>query len=106
MKEKSYKSFKEFYPFYLSQHQNSICKILHYIGSWLVLFILAYSIITKGYSYIFLCPVIGYFFAWVGHFFFEKNVPDTFTYPLYSFMGDWKMFYEITLGRVRIKPSE
>jgi len=42
----------------------------------------------------------GYSFAWVGHFFFEKNRPATFQHPLYSFMGDWVMFADILRGRM------
>ena len=46
-----------------------------------------------------LMPVIGYGFAWVGHFAFEKNRPATFAYPLWSLMGDWAMFAEVVAGR-------
>ncbi|MDX1386234.1 MAG: DUF962 domain-containing protein, partial [bacterium] len=53
--------------------------------------------------YLLLLPVIGYSFAWIGHFFFEKNRPATFTYPGYSLLGDWVMFGEILLGRRKIK---
>lgn len=45
--------------------------------------------------------VFGYGFAWIGHFFFEKNKPATFTYPVYSLMGDWVMFVQILVGRIR-----
>ena len=38
-----------------------------------------------------LTPIIGYGFAWVGHFVFEQNKPATFKYPLYSLMGDFVM---------------
>ncbi|QBY03195.1 DUF962 domain-containing protein [Thalassotalea sp. HSM 43] len=91
---KQYQSFKEFYPFYLSQHKNRTCRKLHVAGSALVLFTLAYALLTSQYKLLWLLPVIGYGFAWVGHFFFEKNRPATFTYPLYSLMGDWVMFYQ------------
>lgn len=37
----------------------------------------------------------GYLLAWVGHFFFEKNKPATFTHPLYSFVGDLRMLWEV-----------
>ena len=47
-----------------------------------------------------LAPIAGYGFAWAGHFFFEKNRPATFTHPLYSFAGDWVMFWDILNGRV------
>ena len=43
-------------------------------------------------------PVIGYGFAWVGHFFFEHNRPATFTYPFYSFAGDWVMLFQFLTG--------
>lgn len=32
-KMKEYKSFDEFYPFYLSQHQNIMSQRLHFIGT-------------------------------------------------------------------------
>jgi hypothetical protein len=89
--EKRYKTFKEFYPFYLGEHRNRTCRILHYIGSSLGLSLLVFLLITGDYKYIPLCFVIGYAFAWIGHFVFEKNRPATFQYPLYSFMGDWIM---------------
>ena len=43
----------------------------------------------------------GYGFAWVGHFFFEKNRPATFKHPFYSFAGDWVMFKDILTGKIR-----
>ena len=52
---------------------------------------------------IMLLPVgllIGYGFAWVGHFFFEKNKPATFQRPLWSFMGDWVMWKDILTGNI------
>jgi hypothetical protein len=47
--------------------------------------------------------VVGYAFAWVGHFFFEHNRPATFQYPLFSFMGDWRMWFEILTGRLSVR---
>ena len=46
-------------------------------------------------------PVVGYGFAWVGHYFFEKNRPATFQYPLWSLMGDCRMFFETISGKRR-----
>ncbi len=45
-------------------------------------------------------PPIGYGFAWVGHFVFEKNRPATFKNPLYSLVGDWVMFKDILVGKI------
>lgn len=93
-------SFAEFYPFYLSEHQNKICRGLHYTGSLLVIALLLFALLTQQFVYLWLLPVIGYGFAWVGHFFIEKNRPATFTYPLYSFIADWVMLKDFLTGQL------
>ena len=90
--EKAYSTFKDFYPFYLSQHQNSTCRRLHYIGTLSILVILIETLMTQNWIQLLLLPLVGYGFAWIGHFIFEKNKPATFQYPFYSFLGDWLMF--------------
>lgn len=99
--DRQFKSFREFYPFYLDEHRNSTCKLLHFIGTWLVVGIVVLSILSGNAWWLLLVPVVGYGFAWVGHFFFEKNRPATFTYPFYSLMGDWVMWKDIMVGKVR-----
>ncbi|WP_324731025.1 Mpo1-like protein [Pseudomonas paeninsulae] len=96
-----YTSFAEFYPYYLQEHSNPICRRLHYVGSLLVLGILAYALGTQQWLWLLAMPVAGYGFAWVGHFIFEKNRPATFQYPLYSFMGDWVMLKDAFTGRIK-----
>ena len=98
---KEYQSFKEFYPYYLKEHRNKVCRRLHFIGSILVLAIIIWSVSTGTWSGLALVPICGYGFAWVGHFFFEKNKPATFEYPLYSLAGDWVMFRDILTGKLR-----
>lgn len=96
-----YSSFAEFYPYYLQEHSNPICRRLHYVGSLLVLGLLAYALATQQWLWLLAIPVAGYGFAWIGHFVFEKNRPATFQYPLYSFMGDWVMLKDAFSGRIR-----
>ncbi|HWR80545.1 MAG TPA: Mpo1-like protein [Pseudomonas sp.] len=98
---KAFNSFAEFYPYYLQEHSNDICRRLHYVGSLLVLGILAYALLTQQFIWLFALPFAGYGFAWIGHFVFEKNKPATFKYPLYSFMGDWVMLKDAFTGRIR-----
>lgn len=97
---KTYQSFKEFYPYYLSEHSNATCRRLHFVGTALVILLLATLISTQNWSLLIALPLVGYGFAWVGHFFFEKNRPATFTYPLWSLMGDFVMFKDMLLGKV------
>lgn len=101
-----YTSFREFYPYYLSEHQHPTCRRLHVIGSTLVLVVLIAALVRSNAALLWLLPVIGYGFAWVGHFFFEKNRPATFRYPLYSLLGDWVMFWQIITGKLPVDASK
>lgn len=98
--DKKFSSFSEFYPHYLSEHKNITCRRLHFIGSSLILLVIAYTIFTNNWVWLWLLPILGYGFAWVGHFFFEHNRPATFTYPFYSLMGDWVMFKDMLFGNI------
>ncbi|UZE95019.1 DUF962 domain-containing protein [Alkalimarinus alittae] len=98
---KEFKTFADFYPFYLSEHSNQTCRRLHFVGSSLVISVLLYALISERFALLFLLPVIGYGFAWIGHFVFEKNRPATFQHPLYSLAGDWVMFKDMLVGKIK-----
>jgi hypothetical protein len=93
-------SLAEFYPYYLSEHQNRTCRRLHFVGTSLALGCLMALLLTGQWFWfpaMFLC---GYAFAWIGHFVFEKNRPATFKYPFYSFASDWIMFKDMLTGKI------
>ena len=98
------KTYDEFYQFYLTEHQNKTSRLLHFMGTFLFFVMLMYILYTAQYSLLWILPVIGYGFAWVGHFFFEKNKPATFKYPLWSLISDFKLFFEILSGKQKINP--
>ena len=97
---KDFQSFGEFYPFYLSEHSDSTCRRLHFLGTGLVILTAFYAVITGQFLLLLLLPFLGYGFAWIGHFVFEKNRPATFKYPFYSLLGDFVMFRDMLLGKV------
>ena len=97
---KKYESFAEFYPFYLSEHSDRTCRRLHFAGSSLALLCCVALIVTRNPWWLLAGIICGYGFAWVGHFAFEKNQPASFKQPLYSLMGDWKMFWQIVTGKI------
>jgi hypothetical protein len=101
-----FNSFSEFWPYYLSEHSNPLNQKLHALGTTVGLFLLA-MVFIKGEP-LFLIPALvsGYFFAWVGHFGIEHNRPATFTYPLWSFIGDFKMYGLFITGRLGRAQSE
>ena len=98
-----FRSFSEFYPYYLSEHKDPVCRRLHYIGSTLVLAILTTLVVTGLWSYWWLMLLAGYGFAWVGHFKFEHNKPATFKYPFYSLAADWVMYKDFLTGQLEQK---
>ena len=98
-----FRSFSEFYPYYLSEHKDPVCRRLHYIGSTLVLTILVTLAVTGLWGYWWLMLVAGYGFAWVGHFKFEHNKPATFKYPFYSLAADWVMYKDFLTGQLEQK---
>jgi hypothetical protein len=98
--EKHYNSFAEFYPDYLNEHTNRTCRELHFVGSTLALLSLLALVLTGNLWFLLLGLVCGYGFAWIGHFGFEKNQPATFRHPLYSFMGDWVMYWQMLTGQL------
>lgn len=91
MSEQRFKSFDEFWPFYVGEHSKPLTRNLHFVGTHLGLVNLAVAIATLQPLYVLSGLVCGYGFAWVGHFFIEKNKPATFKYPAWSFRGDFKM---------------
>src|SRR3954464_9308522 len=101
MSERQFKSFGEFWPYYLGEHSKAATRLLHCCGSLIAIGVLIVFMAVGRWWLFPLAVVPGYAFAWVGHFFVEKNRPATFTYPLWSFMGDWKMLALMLTGKLK-----
>ena len=95
-----FQSFSAFYPYYIHEHSNRTCRRIHVVGSALVIVAALLGLFVNAWWFVAM-PLVGYGFAWIGHFFFEKNRPATFQYPLWSLMGDWRMFFETVTGKRR-----
>lgn len=100
MAHKEYQSLRSFYPFYLSEHRKKSTRLLHFTGTALVIISFITFLITLNWWYFAAVPLLGYGFAWVGHFFFEKNKPATFQYPGYSLASDFIMFWQLLIRRI------
>jgi hypothetical protein len=100
--KKDYKSFSEFYTFYLTEHNNRNNRRLHFVGTLLVILIIIFAIVTQRWIFLILTPVFGYGFAWIGHLKVERNKPATFDNPFYSLVSDFVMFKDILMGRIRL----
>lgn len=97
-------SVRKFYPHYLKQHEHPYNRVLHFIGTSLVILTLTYLVLTgaPAFNYL-LLPLIGYGFAWNGHFWFE-GLPATFNDPLKSLVCDFVMWADIARGNLELMP--
>jgi hypothetical protein len=94
-----FKTFEDFWPYYVAQHSLASTRALHFAGTTMVLGALVATVL---YSLWWLPAAfaLGYGPAWIGHFFFEKNRPATFTHPLWSLRGDFRMWCRMLRGRM------
>ena len=99
---KEFSSYSEFYSYYLKQHSTYGCRLLHVVGSSLVLLDIALSLLFSMWLLV-LAPVLGYGCAWIGHYVFEHNRPATFGAPFWSFVSDWRMYVEMLTGRIKLR---
>jgi hypothetical protein len=97
----AFRKFGDFYPFYLGEHANRTCRRLHFAGTSIAAALLIISIVMRSGWLVAVAIVQGYAFAWVGHFFFEHNKPATFKHPIFSLMGDWRLWWDILSRKVR-----
>ena len=98
--EQQFNSLREFYPYYLREHQDPRCRQTHFIGTTFGLVCLGFAIYTANLSFIFLGFAGGYAGAFLGHALYEKNKPATFKYPVYSFFSDFLMYRDMWLNRL------
>ena len=93
-------SFREFWPHYVREHARPLTRGLHYVGTGGLLATAVVALATRRWGLLGLLPVIGYGFAWTGHYFIERNRPATFTHPLWSLRADFVMFGKMLRGRM------
>ena len=106
MADKKYTTFWDFYPYYLTEHSLPVNRAMHFVGTGIVIALLITAIVTGRPLLLLFIPLAGYGFAWVGHFFMEKNRPATFIYPLYSLGSDFVMFWHTLTGQIGKKVDE
>lgn len=92
--------YTAFFPYYLSEHRDPVCRRLHYVGTTLEIVWVVTAIVTLNPWFLLAAAFSGYGFAWIGHFFFERNKPATFKYPLWSYIADHQMAWLAVMGKL------
>ncbi|AYA37516.1 DUF962 domain-containing protein [Hymenobacter oligotrophus] len=99
-------TFAEFYPYYLREHRQRGTRVLHFVGTSLFLLMAGAALVLLRPGLLLAGVVLAYGFAWVGHFFVERNRPATFRYPLLSLRGDFRLYWDLLRGRERFGSAE
>jgi hypothetical protein len=94
------KTFRAFWPAYLHAHRDPNCRRLHYVGSTGALAGIVLAIVRLDPLWLLAGLAFGYGMAWIGHFAVERNRPATFGNPLWSLIGDIRMYLLWLAGRL------
>jgi hypothetical protein len=100
MSQPRFQSFAEFWPFYVREHSRPATRFWHFCGTTLALVLLVVAAVSQRWLLLVAVPICGYAFAWGSHMLIERNRPATFSYPLWSLWGDFKMWAMIATGRM------
>ena len=97
------KNFKEFYPYYLSQHSKKLTRMLHFLGTLLMFAVIVFVLQSGKERFLWYLPIFGLGISALSHYIFEKNKPTSFQYPVFTLIGDFKMFFELLIGKEKFK---
>ncbi len=96
-------SYRDFYQFYLSAHQQPLIRVFHFVGILLVFAVVFYVLISGKERFFWYCRIFGYGLACFSHAAFERIHPTTFRYPLWSLVSDFLLFFDLLIHKEKFK---
>lgn len=101
MAERHFQTFEEFWPYYVGEHKEKTTRLLHFAGTTAAMGCVAGAVLLRRRWLLAVAPIVGYGPAWIGHFFFEKNKPATFSHPVWSLRADLVMWWKTLRGEMQ-----
>jgi hypothetical protein len=92
-------TLNEFWPTYLAAHKHPANRKLHAIGTVIAIAMLITGAVQQIWYFYPAAIILGYAFAWTGHFFVEGNRPTTFNHPILSLRADMRLCLLVVTGR-------
>ena len=92
--------FAEFWPHYVGEHRQPLCRAIHYAAGILSLGLLIWGVIALEPVWLLLSPIVGYGLAWSAHLLVEHNHPATWGYVWWSLRAEFKMLVLGMTGRM------
>jgi len=83
---------------YLRAHAGPRTRALHAAGTTLGTAIAIAALLRRNPKLFALALLCGYGPAWYAHAFVERNTPETFSAPLRSLAGDYRMCWSMVAG--------
>lgn len=87
----TFRTYDDFFLFYLRQHSRRANRLLHLLGTTMALTMTVASILIHHPWLALLWIPLGYVCAWAGHLLLEGNRPATWGHPWWSFISDFRM---------------
>lgn len=93
-----FRSLNAYWPHYVREHSHPLTRWLHFAGTnnligWLLL-----AAVRRDPKFVVVGVATSYAFAWVGHFFVERNIPATFHHPVEANLCELIMYAKIWQG--------
>jgi hypothetical protein len=95
-----FRTYDDFFLFYLRQHSHRANRMLHALGTSLGLAIALAALLLRHPWFALLWLPVGYGFAWAGHLLVEGNRPATWGHPWWSLISDFRMLGLMVTGRL------
>ena len=86
-----FKTFEEFWPYYLRAHSRPETRALHFAATTIVTASFAAWLVTRKNRYL-ASTLLGITPAWFAHFAIEHNKPAALEHPVWSISADLLMF--------------